>query len=126
MPLLAWFVAGSIKFLINLIRFGTEARSRIGYGGLPSTHTTIISTAVFLCGFNEGFEMPLFGLGLAVLLIVIIDAHGLRRQIGKHAVELNTIHGEKLFRESMGHSWFEIGCGVALGSLLAYLSTVMF
>lgn len=120
MPFLAWSVAGCLKFVINYLRFGRKAKSLIGYGGFPSTHTTIMSSVVFLAGFREGFATPLFSLGLGALLVLVIDAHGLRRKVGEHARILNHLQNEQNLRERMGHSWLEILGGLVLGGLLGY------
>ncbi|MDQ0202592.1 divergent PAP2 family protein [Pectinatus haikarae] len=127
MPFLAWFVSGTCKFCINYLQFGKKARTLVGYGGFPSTHTTIISSVVFLCGFNEGFDTSLFSLGLGVLLVLIIDAHDLRRKVGQQAKILNSlqkineIKTNILLREKMGHSWLEIIGGILLGAGLAFI-----
>lgn len=120
LPFVAWIISGSLKFLVNQIRFGA-GRKLIGYGGLPSTHTTIISAAVFFCGFSEGFFTPTFTLGLSVLLLFIMDAHNLRRKIGSHAEILNRLQSEIILRERMGHSWLEIFCGLILGAALGFI-----
>ena len=120
LPFIAWVVAGSLKFLINLVRFGSDAKKLIGYGGLPSNHTTIISSAVFLNGFTDGFTTPVFSLGIAVMMLFIMDAHDLRRKIGEHAKVLNQLQSGVPLRERMGHSWLEIGCGLILGIVLGY------
>lgn len=125
MPFFAWCVAGFVKYVINYIRFGKEAKALIGYGGFPSTHTTIMSSVVFLTGFREGFATPLFSLGLGALLILVIDAHGLRRKVGEQAKMLNRLQGENVLRERMGHSWGEIAGGIVLGVLLAKLGTMI-
>ncbi|MBQ7628906.1 MAG: divergent PAP2 family protein [Selenomonadaceae bacterium] len=53
LPFAAWIVSGSLKFLVNFSKHGLlSAKKLIGYGGLPSTHTTIISSVVFLNGFS--------------------------------------------------------------------------
>ena len=123
-PFIAWITSGCFKFTVNFLRFGfTKAKALIGYGHFPSTHTTIISTAVFFIGFTEGFKTPLFSLGLSVLLIVIIDAHGLRREIEKHSIILNKLQKELTTRERMGHSWLEISGGLLTGFALSYLLT---
>ena len=120
-PIIAWFVAGGLKFLINYIRFG-EAKKRIGNGGFPSNHTTIVTTIAMLIGFQEGFDSPIFGLGVAVIMIVVIDATGLRRHVGYHAASLNMLlNSPSKHRESMGHTKTEVLGGMVLGTLLAYL-----
>ena len=123
MPFIAWVTAGCIKFAINFIRFGKQAKNMIGYGGFPSTHTTIMSSVVFLTGFKEGFCTPIFSLGLGALLILIIDAHGLRRKVGEQAKLLNMLQKEQTLRERMGHTWREIMGGLVLGIILGYVSS---
>ncbi len=119
-PFFAWVIAGSLKFVINFLRFGKEAKKLIGYGGFPSTHTTILASVIFLIGFKEGVCTPIFSLGLGILLITVIDAHGLRNKIGEQAKALNRLQTEVLFRERMGHTWFEILGGVLLGMAVAF------
>lgn len=91
MPPLAWLISGTVKFIINFIRFGSEARQRMGNGGFPSTHTTVITATIVLIGFREGFATPIFSLGLAFLLLTVIDAMGLRRAVGAQAAVLNRL-----------------------------------
>ncbi|MCS7464245.1 divergent PAP2 family protein [Paenibacillus doosanensis] len=122
-PFLGWLISGSLKFFINYIRFGKGAFGKIGNGGFPSTHTTIIVTSVTLVGLKEGLNTPIFGLGLAIALIVIIDAIGLRRNVGKHAKIINKMIiinklGESGLRESMGHKKHEVIGGIILGILI--------
>ncbi|MGG2479262.1 divergent PAP2 family protein [Brevibacillus borstelensis] len=144
-PFIGWLVSGTVKFFINYLRFGKEARSKIGNGGFPSTHTTVMVTSIALIGLREGFDHPVFGLGVAVTFIVIIDAMGLRRAVGKHAEALNrmatapyqSVSAEssvaadspasvaKPLRESMGHTKGEIVGGIVLGVLLAKLLHVL-
>lgn len=125
MPIIAWFVAGTLKFMINYIRFKKQAIHLIGNGGFPSTHTTIMSSTVFLIGFSEGASSPIFGLGMAVLMITVIDALGIRRAVGKQASAINRYimsnnHDEPALRERQGHSPVEVLGGLGLGLLLAY------
>lgn len=123
LPFVAWVVSGSLKFLVNAVRFGglKNAKKLIGYGGLPSTHTAIISSAVFFYGFSEGFFNATFTLGLSVMMLFIMDAHNLRIKIGKHAEILNKLQNETVLRERMGHTWLEIFCGSVVGMILGYI-----
>lgn len=131
LPFIAWITAGSCKFLLNYLRHGREAGKLIGYGGFPSTHTTVLSSVVFLTGFQEGFYSPLFSFGLGTLLILIIDAHGLRNKVGLQAKIINQLQ-QKLYgnnvillREHMGHSWLEIFGGLLLGIFLGWMANNM-
>lgn len=123
-PIIAWLVAGTVKFIVNYIRFRSEAANLIGNGGFPSNHTTVISSIVFLIGLSEGVATPIFGLGVAVFMITIIDAMGIRRAVGKHATMINQYvvpePSATLLRERQGHTPFEVLGGLVLGFLLAF------
>lgn len=121
-PFLGWFFSGVTKFLINYLCFGSSiAKSRMGNGGFPSTHASIMSTTTTLIGWEEGFMTPVFGLAIAVTYIVIIDATGLRRHVGYHAEALNKSNQTLNLRERMGHTRVEVAGGIALGILLGSL-----
>lgn|SRR5215813_4977047 len=124
-PVAAWFLAGSLKFLVNTIRGGHLAWNQIGYGGLPSTHSTIVSATAVLVGIKEGLSAPSFCIALTLALIIILDALSLRRQIGEHARALNELTGQQLgrvvLRERIGHRPAEVITGILLGSACALL-----
>ena len=117
-PFIGWFMSGCIKFAVNYIRFGKEAKNLIGNGGFPSTHTTIMTSTLILVGWMEGFTSAVFGLGVAITYIVIIDATGLRRMVGKHAEALNRIDQSGKLREKMGHTRIEVIGGLLLGTII--------
>ncbi|MGZ4162972.1 MAG: divergent PAP2 family protein, partial [Tumebacillaceae bacterium] len=88
-------------------------------------HTTVVTTPLSFIGFMEGFDTPIFSLGLAFLMITVIDATGVRRAIGKHAAKLNTLQSSKVkdqkaLREKQGHTWTEVFGGLVLGTLIGY------
>jgi hypothetical protein len=118
-PVAAWIVCGSIKFGINFIRSGSGAFERIGHGGFPSNHTAIVSSLMWTFGLIGEWQMA--GLAVAVLMIHVFDAIGLRREVGYHARAINQLSGARL-REIMGHKPFEVvgGLGVGLAVALTY------
>ena len=125
-PFLAWLVAGILKFLINSLRARRFAFDLIGYGGLPSNHSAIVSSIATLIALNEGVNSPVFGVAVALVFIVILDATSLRRQVGKHAAAINKLNSltsgaALLLRERMGHAPFEVLAGLITGSAVAYL-----
>jgi len=122
-PFLAWLVAGSLKFLINSVRAGKLAFGLIGYGGLPSNHSAIVSSMAALIAFREGMSDPAFGVAVTIAFIVMMDANALRRQVGRHASAINRIaaadSGHTVLRERMGHTRIEIAAGIVVGIAVA-------
>lgn len=124
-PFLAWLVAGGLKFLINSLKAGKLAFGLIGYGGLPSNHSAIVSSTAALIALREGIGHPAFGVAVTLAFIVMLDANSLRRQIGKHAVAINRLASpdadQPALRERIGHSRIEIGAGIVVGIAVAAL-----
>jgi acid phosphatase family membrane protein YuiD len=122
-PLFGWFVAGSLKFVINSIRGRGLAFRHVGYGGMPSTHTSIVTTTAVLIGLREGWNTPAFAAAAALMFVVMLDAVSLRGQIGAHARALNTLLSSdpayRNVRERIGHHWTEVLGGVLVGSACA-------
>lgn len=130
-PFVAWLVAGISKFVINSIKAKQLAFGLIGYGGLPSNHSAIVSSMVFLIAFKEGITHPAFGVAVTLAFIVLLDANSLRQQIGKQAKAINQLNqasnlsdktlSDKPLRERMGHTRLEILAGILVGFVVAYV-----
>lgn len=129
-PIVALGISMLVKGFINRFRLGHWHWRRLGYGGFPSSHTTLVTTVTFLIGFGQGFESPLFALAGFFDAVVISDAAVVRRAAGKQAAALNRIVAElrkthklkeEQLRELLGHTPFEIVGGFALGVLAAWL-----
>ncbi|MCZ8513825.1 divergent PAP2 family protein [Paenibacillus filicis] len=137
LPFIAWVVSGTLKYAVNRIRYGDEARNLVGNGGFPSTHTSVVSSVAMLIGFNQGFGTPMFGLAVALSYIVMIDAVGIRRAVGESAKRINalarvTAGGEaaaareqRPLRERQGHTRVEVLGGLAVGTLLGWLGSLV-
>ncbi|MBU4611148.1 divergent PAP2 family protein [Achromobacter sp. GG226] len=119
-PFAAWLTAGSLKFAINSLRAGRGAVGLIGYGGMPSNHSAIVTSMTVLIALREGIAHPAFGVALTVAFIVMMDAASLRRQVGIHARALNRLGSRRLdgsaLRERIGHSRAEIAGGILTGA----------
>ncbi|QXP85926.1 divergent PAP2 family protein [Methylococcus sp. Mc7] len=124
-PFLAWFAAGTLKFIINSCRARRLAFGQIGYGGLPSNHSAIVSSTAALIAFREGMSHPAFGVAVTIAFVVMMDANSLRRHVGKQAEAINMLlHDEaqnKRVRERMGHTPAEIGAGLTIGIIVAWV-----
>lgn len=123
MPFAAWLVAGVTKFLVNSIRARRFAFDLVGYGGLPSNHSAIVSGMAALIALREGIAHPAFGVALTLAFIVMLDASSLRRQVGRHAASINRLAAgdpaHAALRERMGHTLAEIMAGIVVGGLVA-------
>jgi uncharacterized protein len=102
-------------------------------GGMPSSHSAVVTAAAAGVGHYVGFDTPLFGLAFAVASVVIYDATNIRRQSGFHAQQINRIIKELLsgevkpikefdeLREVLGHSPAEALGGIILGILVSMI-----
>lgn len=99
-------------------------------GGMPSSHSSLISGLATGFGLEQGFDSPVFALAVIVGMIITYDAAGVRQQAGKHARVLNEIIAELLsghpieqtrLNELLGHSRVEVFAGVLFGILVMLL-----
>lgn len=123
-PLIAYLVAGSLKFFLNSFRHKTLAFEHIGMGGFPSTHNTITSSTSSAIGFSLGFSTIEFLICLTVMFIVGIDSMDLRQKIAVHAERLNQLRqSEKPLRVTLGHKPHEVVGGVVLGLFIGFCTS---
>ena len=128
-PFVAWLIAGSTKFIINSIKARQLAFDQIGYGGLPSNHSAIVSSAAAMVAIREGISHPAFGVAVALAFVVMMDASSWRGQVGRHAEVINRLNNNgqnKLLREQMGHTYLEIGVGIIVGIFSAWVVNLFF
>jgi len=103
-------------------------------GGMPSSHSAVVTAAAAGIGHYSGFDTPLFGLASAIAMVVIYDATNIRRQAGFHAQQINRIIKEifegkakpvqefQELKEVLGHSPIEAIGGVILGILVSLIA----
>lgn len=121
-PFFAWLVTGCAKFAINTIKARRLAFDLIGYGGMPSNHSAIVSSASAIIAFKEGLDSPALVVALALAFIIMLDANSLRQKIGKHAKAINIINQNAEvtpLRERIGHTRLEILAGIISGVVSA-------
>ena len=127
--LLAWLLAQVIKLPLDYLRTRKwNWALMLTTGGMPSSHSALMTATVFAVGLYNGFDDPLFALGVAITMIVTYDAAGVRRQAGIHAQRINVLfdellHGhpisERDLREVLGHTPLEVIGGILLGLIVA-------
>ena len=123
--LISCVTAQLLKIIFNLF---LEGKLRLGIvfqtGGMPSSHSALISALSAGIGWELGFDTPVFALSVGISLIVMYDASGIRRSAGMQAVEINKIsrelgkNDETFLKESLGHTKLEVIVGSLLGPVI--------
>lgn len=129
----SWLTAQLIKVLINLIVQKKFVLERLfGDGGMPSGHSATVSALASICGWCYGFDSVYFAITAILMIIVVHDATGVRREAGKHAVSIKLIaevinnmvsdkdeeiKTEKI-KELVGHTPLQVFFGILVGVLV--------
>ncbi|BEP28998.1 divergent PAP2 family protein [Helicovermis profundi] len=127
----AWLIAQILKVFTNLYKYKKLDLYRlIGSGGMPSSHSSFVMGLSTAVGLIDGWDSSIYAISLVFALIVMYDASGVRRSVGKQAIIINhiitdfykthQIKEEKL-KELVGHTPFEVFAGAILGIIFANL-----
>jgi len=118
-------IAQFFKIIFNFFSTG-EIKFGIMFetGGMPSSHSALITGATSGIGYELGFDSSIFALAVAIALIVMYDASGVRKAAGIQAAEINKLSKKldpqsKVFlKETLGHTKIEVMVGSFLGPLI--------
>lgn len=124
-PFLLWFFIQLFKVIWDLVTTKQFNFKRImGAGGMPSSHSAVVTSLATLIGKSEGITSPIFALSVIFSFVVMYDAAGIRRAAGKQAALLNKIVNtpgltnlqvqEKLV-EVLGHTPIQVLVGAIIG-----------
>jgi acid phosphatase family membrane protein YuiD len=98
------------------------------YGGMPSSHTALVASLATIVGLEAGWSSAAFAVAFILFIVVVRDAVGFRREIGKNAVLTNTLakeifpeNPEVLLHERIGHKTLEVIVGLIVGVALTFL-----
>jgi acid phosphatase family membrane protein YuiD len=127
--LTVWALAQTIKVALGVIR---ERRFNfkwfIGTGGMPSSHAAGATALAVTCGYELGFDSPVFALAAVFALVTMFDAQGVRRETGQQAEILNRILEDiywkgkietKRLGELIGHTPIQVFIGSIIGLILS-------
>ena len=95
-------------------------------GGMPSSHSALVTGTAAGVGWELGFDHPAFALAATIAFIVMYDASGIRRNAGLIASRVNLLpssnwpdlHKEPL-KENLGHTKLEVIIGSIIGPIIA-------
>ena len=124
-------VAQLLKPLFSARRDGRRALTRVlDTGGMPSSHTALVTTLTLSIFAREGGGSVLFSISVVFSLYFIFEATGLRQEVGHQARVLNEMMDE-LFQthqvqpreltELVGHTWWQVMGGILVGVVVFLL-----
>ena len=130
-PPLVWFFIQTFKVIYDLVTTKQFNFKRIlGAGGMPSSHSAVVTCLATMIGRSQGLNSPMFALSLIFAFVVMYDAAGVRRAAGKQAKLLNKIVNtpglsnvevsEKLV-EVLGHTPTQVLVGAAIGVIVGFI-----
>lgn len=124
-PFLLWFGIQVFKLVYDLVKTKKFNFKRImGAGGMPSSHSAVVTSLTTLVGKNVGVNSPVFAIALIFSFVVMYDACGVRRAAGKQAKVLNdivntpglsNIQVQEKLQEALGHTPVQVFVGALIG-----------
>ena len=104
-------------------------------GGMPSSHSALMTGTAACLGWQMGFSDPLFALAAVLCFVVLYDASGVRRAAGLTAARVNQMGSDapaldpasalKPLKENLGHTRLEVLIGALMGPLVALPGLVL-
>jgi acid phosphatase family membrane protein YuiD len=127
----AWAIAQVTKVILSSIK-KRELNLRVlaDPGGMPSSHAAIVMGLTSAVGRVDGPGSGPFAIALIFSFVVMYDAQGVRRAVGRQAAVLNRLVEDMVrmrgiqedrLRELLGHTPFEVVVGGALGVTVGLL-----
>ena len=131
-PFLLWLCIQIFKVIYDLVTTKKFNFKRIiGAGGMPSSHSAVVTCLATLVGKAEGTDSIMFAMATIFALVVMYDAAGVRRAAGKQAHLLNKIietpgltgvEVQERLVEVLGHTPLQVIVGATLGIIVGILA----
>lgn len=133
---LSWALAQLCKGLIQLITEGRiTLRQVLASGGMPSSHSALVTCCAMTVGFLYGFDSGMFAVAAVQAVVVMYDACNVRRQSGEQAKVINLIlqNWEEMTPELLGlqvkvllgHTPLQVFFGAMLGLSVSVIYTLL-
>ena len=130
-PIIVWACIQTFKVIVDcIVNKKFNFKRLMGAGGMPSSHSAVVTTLATLIGKEYGFESGIFAISVIFAIIVMYDAAGVRRAAGKQASLLNQIIetsnlspgmvSEKLV-EVLGHTPIQVFVGAVIGIVVGLI-----
>lgn len=142
--LTAMMLAQLIKPIVHYLRTKKwELTLLFDSGGLPSSHSSMVSALALSVGLLDNFDSTMFAVTVVFAIITMYDAANIRLYAGRNIQitrklieDLRIIHKENealdhpiyhiRIKEILGHNWLEVFTGAIMGLIIAAIAYNMF
>lgn len=99
-------------------------------GGMPSSHSSLVTSLALSAGLWKGFNSASFSLAMGMAVIVTYDAANVRWQSGLQAQRINQLVRDvfsgqpitdQLLKEVIGHTPLQVIGGILLGIVVSII-----
>lgn len=119
-----WTIAQGAKYVVAAVKtrsFRVFDRLYIS-GNMPSAHSATVLSVTTIIAFRDGFDSAVFGIALALALVVMYDAVMVRRSVGEQGESIRGLIVESRSsvatpRIAKGHTPLEVVVGALVGVL---------
>jgi len=122
-----WAIAQLVKVPVHYaVHRKIDLRLWVSAGGMPSSHAALVCALATGAALQNGLGSTAFAICVALAMIVMYDATGVRQAAGKQAAILNQIvdelfqgHpiSEQRLKELLGHTRIQVLIGALMGIL---------
>src|SRR3989344_2624701 len=135
-PIVVMFATQGLKLLLEGWRGQFNWQDVNNYGGMPSAHSALLASLIYMLVYDNGdLSGPAIAVAIVLLVVIVRDAVGFRRQLGLHAAILNRLikdlpddkeYKYPVLTERLGHTVPEVIVGLLVGLVLSYLAELLF
>lgn len=130
-PFAVWVGIQLFKVIWDLVvTHKFDFKRILGAGGMPSSHSGVVTTLATMIGKSQGIDSPIFALSVIFAFVVMYDAAGVRRAAGKQAKLLNklietpgltNIEVQERLVEVLGHTPTQVIVGALIGIIVGLI-----
>jgi uncharacterized protein len=121
--LVSWLTAELIKVVLDIIRKKRNKLKSISlfhYGGMPSSHSTFLTSFSISIFLIEGFTIS-FLISLALWILILRDIMVIRGHIDQNTENISVLSKGKLSNTILSHKLIEIIAGIFLGTFITII-----
>lgn len=129
-PIITLLINQFLKLAIEATKGNFTWFKLFDYGGMPSSHSAIVTSLTIVIAYYYGINDPAFAISLIFSLIIIKDASGIRLKLGEQGKIINQLIKElpdkkeykyPIMPERLGHTNAQVVVGILASSIISSL-----